>query len=77
MSKGFCSSADPTGFLGRRIYNVGAFENGRKSSSFSDKSLGLLFGFLLLSTYSCIQSICATAFLCTCIYNLNTVPRTR
>ena len=22
VSKGFCSSADPTGFLGRRIYNV-------------------------------------------------------
>ena len=35
------------------------------------------FFFFLLSAYSCIQSIGATAFLCTCIYNLNTVSRTR
>ena len=69
----FCLLVDPTGFLGRRIYSI----SGRKSSSFSDKSWGCWFVFLLLSTYSCIQSICATAFLCICIYNLNTVSRTR
>ena len=52
-------------------------KSGRKSSSFSDKSWGCCLVFLLLSAYSCIQSIGATAFLCTCIYNLNTLSRTR
>ena len=46
MSKDFCSSADPTGFLGRRIYSGRKW---KKSSSFSVKSWGcclVFFSFL-------------------------------
>ena len=52
-------------------------KSGRNLLHFQLKVGVVVWFFFLLSAYSCIQSIGATAFLCTCIYNLNTVSRTR